>query len=147
MLLPLTPTPAIEMKIDEPEEREISIVRLLDSFEQMKNLPLEKVFPGHGEAFSHHKQLIDAQLARIQMRKEECLRVIQRGNTSFFDIFEHIYPGAFNIFTLSMLKGYLDLLEIEEHIQIDTTEGYRKYRANGTTSQFPIEIQKTTDGL
>ena len=147
MLLPLTPTPAIEMKIDAPEEREISIVRLLDSFERMKNLPLEKVFPGHGEPFSQHTQLIDAQLARIQMRKEECHRVIQSGKTSFFEIFEQIYPGAFNIFTLSMLKGYLDLLEIEERIEIDTTEGYRKYVGNETTNQVSIEIQKTTDGL
>ena len=147
MLLPLTPTPAIEMKIDAPEEREVSIVRLLDSFQRMTKLALEKVFPGHGEPFGHHEQLIDAQLARIQMRKEECLGVIQRGKTSFFEIFEHIYPGAFNIFTLSMLKGYLDLLEVEELIQIDTSEGYRKYVTAGTASQFPIEIQKTTDGL
>ncbi len=147
MLLPLTPTPAIEMKIDAPAEREISIVRLLDSFERMKNLPLEKVFPGHGKPFSHHKQLIDAQLARIQMRKEECLDAIQSGKTSFFEIFEQIYPGAFNIFTLSMLKGYLDLLEIEKHIQLDTSKGYRKYLATGKTSQVPTEIPKTTDGL
>ena len=130
MLLPSTPTPAIEMKVDAPDEREISIVRLIDSFEQMKNLAIEQVLPGHGEPFSQHKELINAQLARIQIRKEECLRVIQSGKTSFFEIFELIYPGAFNIFTLSMLKGYLDLLEIEERIQIDTTQGYRKYVAH-----------------
>lgn len=147
MLLPLTPTPAIEMKIDAPEEREISIVRLLDSFERMKKLEIDKVFPGHGEPFRDHKQLINAQLTRIQSRKAQCLQVIQNGKTSFIDIFQQIYPGAFNIFTLSMLKGYLDLLEIEERIQIDTTEGYRKYVDSGITNEHPIEIQKTTDGL
>ncbi|MBX2875521.1 MAG: MBL fold metallo-hydrolase [Saprospiraceae bacterium] len=130
MLLPLTPTPAIEMKVDAPDEREISIVRLLESFERMKRLEIEMVFPGHGEPFDNHRQLIDVQLSRIQLRKAECLTVIQKGKSSFFDIFQQIYPRAFNIFTLSMLKGYLDLLEIEESIQIDNTKGYRRYLAN-----------------
>lgn len=130
MLLPQTPTPAIEMKVDVPDEREISIVRLLDSFKKMKELEIKRVFPGHGAVFENHRQLIDNQVARIYLRKAECLRVIQKGQNSFFEIFQEIYPNAFNIFTLSMLKGYLDLLEIDGKITVDTTSGFRKYMAS-----------------
>ena len=130
MLLPQTPTPAIEMKVDDPDEREISILRLLASFKEMKELPIKRVFPGHGAAFENHRQLIDNQVARIYLRKAECLRVIQKGQNSFFEIFQQIYPGAFNIFTLSMLKGYLDLLEADGTIKVDTTLGFRRYMAS-----------------
>lgn len=134
MLLPLTPTPAIEMQVDQESEREISIIRLLESFARMRALPITQVFPGHGAPFGQHQQLIDNQVARIHWRKDECLRVIQQGHHLFYEIFQRVYPNAFNIFTLSMLKGYLDLLEVEEKIQVETRAGYRQYQAKHLVS-------------
>jgi len=129
MLLQLTPTPAIEMKIDQPNEREPSIITLLASFNQMKALDIKKVFPGHYEPFEDHCQVIDQQVARIHLRKEQSLRVIKKGLSSFFDIHQGIYKSACNIFTVSMLKGYLDLLELEQKVELSTAAGFRQYFA------------------
>lgn len=129
MLLNLTPTPAIEMKIEKPDEREASIITLLASFDKMKALEVERVFPGHHEPFGDHRRIIEQQVARIHLRKEQCLHVIGKGFSSFFEIHQRIYKSACNIFTISMLKGYLDLLEMEQKVQVSTQAGFRQYFA------------------
>jgi len=70
MLLSITPTPVIEFRLDAPTKRQKGLAEMLQSFEKMKTLEIDTVFPGHYEPFSDHRRLIEAQVRRIHMRKD-----------------------------------------------------------------------------
>lgn len=127
MLLSSIPPPAIEFLNDDIYTREVSLVTMMKSMEAMKRLKINKVFPGHYNSFSDHVTLIDRQIARIHQRKEECAQLIQKGANRFFDIHEKMYNSPANIFTISMLRGYLDVLIAEETIFGMEQSGYMAY--------------------
>ena len=127
-LLPLTATPAIEPSLENPEKRSISLPVMIKSLERIKALDIENVYPGHGPVFQNHRKLIDYQLARIQMRKNQVFDLIKNGNNRFFDLFRILYENQINIMGISMLVGYLDLLLLEKKIEENMKDGYIEYR-------------------
>lgn len=117
MLLRITPTPVIEEKEGSPT-RNRSIFQLLDSYEHLLRLPIQRVFPGHYEIFDHAHKVINQQVERIHFRKEECLQWIQKGHQDFLTLYSLMYQGP-SLPAVNMLVGYLDLLEREGRIKIE----------------------------
>ena len=119
MLLPIAPMPIAA-------ENTRPLLELLHSFERLKKFNIEKVYPGHGNPFSDANAMIDKQLARIQMRKEECFEAIKSGHTTPYQINRKMYPYQ-NIppdFSgMFMVLGYVDLLEEEGRIGKSFDEG------------------------
>ncbi len=127
MLLRITPTPVMDVSIADPTKRENSLFIMLQSFQKMADLEIEKVFPGHYEPFGNHRQLIQFQTDRIQMRKEETFSLIQNGKNRFFELFNIMYQNRMNMPGMSMLRGYLDLLFEEDRIEIKEMANYNAY--------------------
>ena len=117
MLLRITPTPVIE-DTEGSDVRNRSIFQLLDSYESLLQLPIDRVFPGHYEIFDQAHEVIDLQVGRIHLRKEECLTLIQAGNQDFLSLYSQMYQGP-SLPAVNMLVGYLDLLESEGKIRIE----------------------------
>lgn len=128
MLLKITPTPVIEFSLNDFEKRDNGLAMMLDSYERMKDLDIEKVFPGHYETFTDHRRLIDAQVRRIQQRKEATYSLIAEGKNRFYELFDVLYANRMNMPGMSMLRGYLDLLRDENRIVETTKEGYNFYQ-------------------
>ncbi|MEM6318830.1 MAG: MBL fold metallo-hydrolase [Bacteroidota bacterium] len=128
MLLKITPTPVIEFSVDDFEKRDNGLAMMLDSYERMRNLDIEKVFPGHYEPFDDHRRLIDAQVRRIQQRKEATYGLIAEGKNRFYELFDVLYANRMNMPGMSMLRGYLDLLRDENRIVETVKDGYNFYR-------------------
>lgn len=124
MLLSITPTPVIEPDMDNPGVRRKGILDMLDSYKKMLTKEIGTVYPGHYEIFENAYEVILRQMERIEERKNECLSIIQRGEYSFYKIFEKMYKGSVHMPAIIMLIGYLDLLESEGHIKIEMTEGF-----------------------
>lgn len=119
MLLPITPMPIIEPHPNQPKESTRALKLLLHSFERLKALDIQMVYPGHGPAFPNANAIIDQQLARIQMRKEECFEKIASGASTPFDICQEMYPHQSippDFSGLFMILGYTDLLQEEGRI-------------------------------
>jgi len=119
MLLPITPMPIIEPHPDQPDTSARALKLLLHSFERLKTLDIQMVYPGHGPAFPNANTIIDQQLTRIQIRKEECFERIVSGASTPFEICQKMYPYQIippDFSGLMMILGYTDLLQEEGRI-------------------------------
>ena len=113
MLLAVTPTPVIEEPL-EGDEREPGLPLFLDSLALVESLEIDMVYPGHGDPFRGHRELIERQSARIAERTEQCYALIDAGQTTFGALLEAMYghqPTTDRFPAMGMLLGYLDLLE------------------------------------
>ncbi len=127
MLLSITPTPVIEFRLDDPTERQKGLAEMLQSFDKMKALEIDTVFPGHYEPFGNHRRLIEAQVRRIHMRKDATYELIKDGKHRFYELFDVLYTNRMNMPGMSMLRGYLDLLIDENRIEERIEDGYTAY--------------------
>ena len=129
LLLPITPTPIVE-RPSSGTKREQALPRHLESLRRAHELPISRVFPGHGEIFIDHRALIDKQVARIHERKEETYRLLDDGPqtaVSLLEIMYAHYPPNLRFAGLWMLVGYLDLLENEGRVTAVQTHGVIQY--------------------
>ncbi len=131
MLLSITPTPVIEFSLTDPEKRENGLAVMLQSYQKMLDLDIDKVFPGHYEPFGNHRKLIQNQLRRINQRKETTYQLIEDGKTRFHQLFDVLYANRLSMPAMSMLRGYLDLLIDEKRIEERIENGYTAYRIIG----------------
>ena len=132
MLLPKTPAPVIEPSLADPAQREHGLPQLMTSYQRFFELEVEQVYPGHGKPFQNHRALIDRQRARIQTRKDQCLRLIQSGVQHIPELvnamYQHIPPGE-RLAGLAMLVGYLDVLLAEGQVWREEEAGVWRYHA------------------
>ena len=89
-------------------------------------MKLGTVYPGHYESFDNGHELIQKQMKRIDLRKNECYDIIGKGEHSFYKIYQEMYKGAIHMPAIIMLVGYLDLLEEEGRVIIEEKEGYNQ---------------------
>ncbi|MGB0839070.1 MAG: MBL fold metallo-hydrolase [Chitinophagales bacterium] len=122
MLLQITPTPVLDTTLEPPYERSKSIHQLLASFEQVKALDIEQVYPGHYKPFTNHQAVIDYQVNRIHQRKEECFALIKAGTNDFSTLLNALYKNRLSLPAIAMLVGYLDLLMDEGRVLIEEKE-------------------------
>ncbi len=132
MLLALTPTPIVERPVDGTHRRGKPLLQYLASLERVEALEIEKVFPGHGDPFTEHRELIRHQRERIQNRKEECLQHLRKGFKTLGELLPIMYahyPPAFRFAGLWMIVGYIDLLESEGKVFAEEKDGVWSYHA------------------
>ena len=125
MLLPIAPMPIIANNPKTPGQPNRALFELLQSYERLKALDIQMVYPGHGKRFGPANRLINLQLDRIQQRKEECFNWIKSGLTTPYQINRAMYPYQQmppDFSGLYMVLGYVDLLEGEGDILIEKEE-------------------------
>ncbi len=132
MLLPKTPTPIVE-RPSANQPRQPSLPIFMESLKRCEALEIETVYPGHGEPFQNHRQLIQKQRARIHQRKAEALALIQQGHHTAYALMNEMYvhyPPAFRFAGLWMLIGYLDLLHVEGKVGMEIVDRVWEYYVN-----------------
>lgn len=127
MLLQITPTPVVEFDLDNPSKRALGLSIMLESYAKMAALEVTKVFPGHYEPFGEHRKVIDMQVGRIQMRKEQTLVLIKKGKHRFYELLDELYKNRLSMPAMSMMRGYLDVLMAEGKIEERIEDGYTAY--------------------
>jgi glyoxylase-like metal-dependent hydrolase (beta-lactamase superfamily II) len=129
MLLPKTPTPIVERPLPN-KPRQPALPLFMESLARCEQLDIDFVYPGHGEPFPNHRQLIQQQRSRILRRKENAFTLIQQGYQTAFAMMNEMYahfPPTFRFAGLWMLIGYLDLLLAENRIGVKTVDGVLEY--------------------
>lgn len=99
-----------------PEEniRPKPLLQYRQSLEKVSKLPLQMIYPGHGEVFSDHLSLINKRLLEQEKRCGQILHILESGNKTIFEICTEMYPrlqGRTVFLGLSQIQGHLDLLE------------------------------------
>ncbi|MEE9371669.1 MAG: MBL fold metallo-hydrolase [Saprospiraceae bacterium] len=130
MLLPITPTCVIETNPKTKKGRNKSMLELLNSYNLLRKMDIQKMYPGHYTIKETHKELIDRQVNRIMMRKDYVLELIETGHNQFMTLFNALYDRKMNFPGLVMTIGYLDLLEHEGSIHSIQNDNGRVYIAH-----------------
>ncbi len=112
--------------IEPPNPGEINRPRPLlqyrESLEKVSLLPLEMIYPGHGEAFNDHFSLIKTRLLEQEKRCEQILEILADGGKCIYEICRHMYPrlhGNTVFLGLSQIQGHLDLLEERQQVSFE----------------------------
>ena len=132
MLLPKTPTPIVERPLPN-QPRQPSLPIFMESLDRCEALDIDWVYPGHGDPFQNHRQLIQKQRDRIHKRKGDALALVQQGYRTAYDLMNEMYahyPPAFRFAGLWMLIGYLDLLQAEGKVEVNFVDGVWNFYVN-----------------
>lgn len=122
--------------IEPPNPGEINRPRPLlqyrDSLEKVSSLPLEMIYPGHGEAFSDHTSIIKTRLLEQEKRCEQILAILATGGKCIYEICRQMYPrlkGKTVFLGLSQIQGHLDLLEERQQLHYEQKDSVVIYRS------------------
>ncbi len=113
------------------EPRRPTLPDFLQSLDQIATLAVATVYPGHGAPFTNHRQVIRAQQMRIHERKEECWHQVAAGAETITAIFDQLYgarAAQVGMAGLWMVVGYLDLLQAEGRVTVETVDGVWHFR-------------------
>lgn len=109
MILQMTPVPYF----DEPKAVNIQgrppvLQQLLDSYDRIKSIDIEYVYPGHMTEMGNPSQLIERQVKRIHDNMERCQQIIMDGASDLNGIIQALYPNRINDSTFFMVVAILD---------------------------------------
>ena len=125
MLMIPTATPVVETPPPGAPRRP-ALPDFLHSLDRLAALDVEIVYPGHGALFTDHRQVIRNQQIRIHERKAECWQHVAAGAQTVAMVFERLYgprTPAVGMAGLWMVVGYLDLLQAEGRVTVETIDG------------------------
>lgn len=117
-LLPhISSNPLITRPPAEGSERPRALMTYLDSLRLTRDMDLDLVLPGHGDAFSGHRQLIDDRLALHERRAAKIERLIaERGRTAY-ELGQAMWGNV------AVTQAYLALSEILGHVDLLVSDG------------------------
>ncbi|WP_144549871.1 MBL fold metallo-hydrolase [Bacillus sp. X1(2014)] len=101
------------------------------SLEKVSRLPLKRIYPGHGEAFSDHLTLIKTRLLEQEKRCAQILSILATGGKCIYEICREMYPrlhGHTVFLGLSQIQGHLDLLEERQQVRYEQKDSVIIYR-------------------
>lgn len=113
-------------------ERPQSLVRYLDSLEQTRAMELDLVLPGHGEAITDHRALIDERFALHRRRADKLHRLVTERPRSAYELAQSLWGNiavtqAF--LTLSEIIGHMDILLNDGRVVEVESEGVVRFEA------------------
>jgi glyoxylase-like metal-dependent hydrolase (beta-lactamase superfamily II) len=114
------------------DNRPRPLLQYRNSLGKVRLLPLEMIYPGHGEAFSNHVSLIKTRLLEQEKRCEQILEILADGEKCIYEICRKMYPrlhGKTVFLGLSQIQGHLDLLEEREQVRFEEQDSLVIYRS------------------
>jgi glyoxylase-like metal-dependent hydrolase (beta-lactamase superfamily II) len=90
-----------------------ALLMYLESLRATREMPVERVLPGHGDEFTGHAALIDERFAGHERRAEKILGILAERPRTAHDVAQAIWANvAFTqaYLTLSEVLGHVDLL-------------------------------------
>lgn len=118
------PTPS-EMSRPKP------LLQYRESLEKVRQLPLEMIYPGHGETFNDHQSLIKLRLFEQEKRCHQIVEILRNGEKCIYEICKEMYPklkGRTIFLGLSQIQGHLDLLEFRNQVVWEQKGRLIRYR-------------------
>ncbi|MEM2925567.1 MAG: MBL fold metallo-hydrolase [Methanocellales archaeon] len=125
LLKDITPNPAIT-----PEDG--GLLDYLKSLQKLQGLDLEVIYPGHGEAIEHHRELILKTFVHHEIRKNQVLKAIASRPRSIFEISKAIFgelPISEILLGVREIAGHLEILELENKVETIQRNNIKYYIA------------------
>jgi glyoxylase-like metal-dependent hydrolase (beta-lactamase superfamily II) len=107
-------------------ERPQSLVIYLDSLRKTREMDVDLVLPGHGDAFGDHRELIDQRFALHARRAEKLLGLVDERPRTAYELAQAMWGNV------AVTQAYLTLSEVLGHMDILLNEGrVREVEENG----------------
>ena len=98
-------------------ERPQSLVVYLESLRKTREMDVELVLPGHGEAFGDHRDLIDQRFALHERRAEKLYGLVAERSRTAYELAQALWGNV------AVTQAYLTLSEVLGHMDILLNEG------------------------
>lgn len=132
LLYHISPNPIIE-PVFSGTQRAMPLIQYRDSLQKLKEYPITRVLPGHGEFFSNTEEIIEKRLSQQEERAEKVFRILKEGPAHAFDISKELFPRQHKkqyALTMSETIGQLDFLSQEGRIHKKNSGGREIYYVN-----------------
>jgi glyoxylase-like metal-dependent hydrolase (beta-lactamase superfamily II) len=132
-LLPtITPNPLWEADPNEPGGRRKSLVQYMASLEQLEQMDLRLVYPGHGDPITDARALIASYRAHHAKRSDRIASMVDGDAKTAFQIAAEMYPdrGIDDQFlATSEILAHMDILIENGRVQADADDGVVFFRS------------------
>jgi glyoxylase-like metal-dependent hydrolase (beta-lactamase superfamily II) len=98
-------------------ERPQSLVTYLDSLSKTREMDVELVLPGHGDAFGGHRELIDQRFALHARRAEKLYGLVDDRPRTAYELAQAMWGNV------AVTQAYLTLSEVLGHMDILLNDG------------------------
>jgi glyoxylase-like metal-dependent hydrolase (beta-lactamase superfamily II) len=130
-LLPhISSNPLIARPLDGSPHRTQSLVTYIESMRKTREMPIEIVLPGHGEAITDHFELIDSRLAGYERRKEKLYRLVAERPRSGYELAQAMWGNV------AVTQAYLTLSEVIGHADLLVNEGRVREADDGAVIRY-----------
>ena len=112
--------PLIEPPLDPKEKRPCSLLQYNESLKRILTLPVEVIYPGHGDEVRNAHSLIKARLEKQQERAMKVLALMDNGPLTIFELTKALFPAVYKKelgLTLSVAIGHADYLVDNELVR------------------------------
>jgi glyoxylase-like metal-dependent hydrolase (beta-lactamase superfamily II) len=124
LLEKITPNPLLEPPIIHGEARPKPLLQYIETLNRLLELPISKVYTGHGNEVENVKELIESTLHRQRVRAAKVKGMLLNGSKSAYELCKQLFPQAYKkelglamSETIGQLDYLLDRNEIICHIK------------------------------
>lgn len=122
--------PPLAGELDRPKP----LIQYNQSLQRIAELPITKLYTGHGEPVTDVKGLVEIRLEKQRARAEKVLAMIRKQPLTAFEVCQMLFPKIYEkqlSLTLSETIGQLDYLENLGYIRLDErNDGILVYKTN-----------------
>jgi len=132
LLALISSNPLISRPLGEGSDspRPHALIRYIESLRATREMPIEIVLPGHGEAIHDHVTLIDDRLGMHDRRARKMLGMLDSGPLTAYEIALRTWGNV------AVTQAYLTLSEVLGHMDLLVAEGRVMEREDGHLSRF-----------
>lgn len=121
----ISSNPLIEPPMNTNEERPKSMLQYNTSLKKIQQLPIEKVYSGHGNDVYNIQELVTTRLEKQKERALKVLEMMSDGEKTIFELTKQLFPKVYEKelgLTLSETIGQIDYLIDEKLISVTRNE-------------------------
>jgi glyoxylase-like metal-dependent hydrolase (beta-lactamase superfamily II) len=127
LLRDITSNPVLETPREGMSDRPRSLPHYVRSLRRIRELDVQKVFPGHGEPVYDHRLLVDEILTHHTMRERLILQLLREQDCTVYELGAALFggklPGVELFLVMSEIIGHLDILEMDGKVRRVETDG------------------------
>jgi len=125
----VTPNPILR-RCAESGVREKSLVQYCEALERTRLLEADWCFPGHGNPFQKHREVVASTFRHIERRNLRVLAQVPPGGITPYEVMKKLFPrfsGTELYYCLSAATGHLELLEMQGRLYSRHHEGIVRF--------------------
>lgn len=120
------------------QERPKPLLQMRESFERVYGLPFGTIYPGHGDPFTGHRQLIDQRRREQATRCGKIAKLLADRPRTVLQLCAELFPWLQDnalFLGLSEVQGHLDLLQEQARVGLKRRDGVAWYYAAETNEE------------